>query len=73
VEFALVLPLLLLTMTTTEFGRAIYQYNTIVKSLRATQLDTCRCRLEHQARRSQNLVVCGNIAGTGQRWFPALP
>src|ERR1700687_3319868 len=35
VEFALVLPLLLLlTMTTTEFGRAIYQYNTIVKSLR---------------------------------------
>lgn len=35
VEFALILPLLLLlTMITTEFGRAIYQYNTIVKSLR---------------------------------------
>ena len=35
VEFALTLPLLLLlTMITTEFGRAIYQYNTIVKSVR---------------------------------------
>ena len=35
VEFALVLPLLLiLTFITTEFGRALYQYNTIAKSLR---------------------------------------
>jgi hypothetical protein len=35
VEFALILPLLLiLTFITTEFGRALYQYNTIAKSLR---------------------------------------
>lgn len=35
VEFALVLPLLLiLTFITTEFSRALYQYNTIVKSVR---------------------------------------
>lgn len=35
VEFALILPLLLLlTFITTEFGRAMYQYNTIIKSVR---------------------------------------
>ena len=35
VEFALILPLLLLlTFITTEFGRAVYQYNTITKSVR---------------------------------------
>ena len=35
VEFALVLPfLLLLTFITTEFGRAIWQYNTLAKSVR---------------------------------------
>ena len=35
VEFALILPfLLLLTFITTEFGRAIYQYNTLTKSVR---------------------------------------
>ena len=35
VEFALVLPLLLiLTFITTEFGRALYQYNTLAKSVR---------------------------------------
>ena len=35
IEFALVLPmLLLLTFITTEFGRALYQYNTITKSVR---------------------------------------
>jgi len=67
VEFALVLPLLLLlTMTTTEFGRAIYQYNTIVKSLRdATRylsIQTPNTKITE----AKNLVVFGNIAGTGQ-------
>ena len=66
VEFALVLPLLLLlTMTTTEFGRAIYQYNTIVKSLRdATRylsIQTPNTKITE----AKNLVVFGNIAGTG--------
>jgi Flp pilus assembly protein TadG len=67
VEFALVLPLLLLlTMTTTEFGRAIYQYNSIVKSLRdATRylsIQTPNTKITE----AKNLVVFGNIAGTGQ-------
>ena len=66
VEFALILPLLLLlTMITTEFGRAIYQYNTIVKSLRNTtrylSLQTSNTKITE----AQNLVVFGNIAGTG--------
>jgi Flp pilus assembly protein TadG len=35
VEFALMIPfLLLLTVITTEFGRALYQYNSIVKTVR---------------------------------------
>jgi Flp pilus assembly protein TadG len=73
VEFALVLPLLLLlTMTTTEFGRAIYQYNTIVKSLRdATRylsMQTPNTKLTE----AKNLVVFGNIAGTGPALVPGL-
>ena len=73
VEFALILPLLLLlTMITTEFGRAIYQYNTIVKSLRnATRylsLQTPNTKITE----AQNLVVFGNIAGTGPALVPSL-
>lgn len=73
VEFALVLPLLLLlTMITTEFGRAIYQYNTIVKSLRqATRylsLQTPNTKITE----AKNLVVFGNIAGTGPALVPGL-
>lgn len=72
-EFALILPLLLLlTMITTEFGRAIYQYNTIVKSLRnATRylsLQTPNTKITE----AQNLVVFGNIAGTGPALVPGL-
>ena len=73
VEFALILPLLLLlTMITTEFGRAIYQYNTIVKSLRNTtrylSLQTSNTKITE----AQNLVVFGNIAGTGTALVPGL-
>ena len=73
VEFALILPLLLLlTMITTEFGRAIYQYNTIVKSLRNTtrylSLQTPNTKITE----AKNLVVFGNIAGTGPALVPGL-
>lgn len=73
VEFALILPLLLLlTMTTTEFGRAIYQYNTIVKSLRDAarylSVQTPNTKLTE----AKNLVVFGNVAGTGQALVPGL-
>src|SRR3569833_2607684 len=74
VELALILPLLLLmTFITTEFGRALYQYNIITKSVRdavrylsaqppGTGLDQAR-----------NLVVYGNTAGTGTPLAIGLP
>ena len=66
VEFALILPLLLvLTFITTEFGRALYQYNTVTKSVR----DAVRY-LSFQTPGSgttvaRNLIVYGNPGGTG--------
>ena len=73
VEFALILPLLLLlTMITTEFGRAIYQYNTIVKSLRnATRYLSIQTQ-NTKITEAQNLVVFGNIAGTAPALVPGL-
>jgi len=66
VELALILPLLLLlSFITTEFGRAMYQYNTIAKSVR----DAARYLSVQQPGtnidKAKNLVVYGNTAGTG--------
>jgi hypothetical protein len=66
VEFALILPfLLLLSIIAVEFGRAIWQYNTLTKSVRDAvrylSVQTPGTRIT-QAR---NLVVYGNLAGTG--------
>lgn len=73
VEFALILPLLLLlTMITTEFGRAIYQYNTIVKSLRNTTRYLSLQTPNTQITEAKNLVVFGNIAGNGPALVPGL-
>lgn len=66
VEFALVLPLLLLmTFIVVEYSRALYQYNTLTKSVR----DAARY-LSVQSpgagiSQAKNLVVYGNPAGTG--------
>lgn len=68
VEFALVLPLLLiLTFITTEFGRALYQYNTITKSVRdaARYLSTQTPGSATAISNARKLVVYGNPAGTG--------
>ena len=66
VEFALILPLLLLlTFITTEFGRAMYQYNTLTKSVRdAVRYLSIQTPGTHTAEAS-NLIVYGNLAGTG--------
>ena len=66
VEFALILPmLLLLTLITVEFGRAIWQYNTLAKSVRDTarylSLQTPGTKIPE----ARNLLVYGNTAGTG--------
>jgi Flp pilus assembly protein TadG len=68
VEFALILPLLLiLTFVVTEYGRALYQYNILTKSVRdaarylsmQTPGDTTKYSI------AKNLVVYGNPAGSG--------
>jgi len=66
VEFALVLPLLLvLSLVTVELGRGLYQYNLITKSVRDASrylsMHTPNTRLTE----ARNLVVHGNTAGTG--------
>lgn len=75
VEFALILPLLLLlTFITTEFGRAIWQYNLLAKSVR----DSVRY-LSLQTpddavaiAKAKNLTVYGNLNGTGTPLAPGL-
>ena len=68
VEFALILPfLLVLTFTVTEMGRAFYQYNVLVKSVReaARYLTT---RTPHDAAvitNAKNIILYGNPSGSG--------
>src|SRR5688500_11611226 len=66
VEFALILPLLLLlTFITTEFGRAMYQYNTLAKSVRDSARYLSMQTPGTKMTEARNLVVYGNTAGTG--------
>jgi hypothetical protein len=66
VEFALVLPMLLMmTMMVIEFGRAIYQYSTLVKSVRdAARYLSIQTPGTHITE-ARNLVVYGNTSGSG--------
>ena len=66
VEFALILPLLLiLSFITVEFGRALYQFNTVAKSVRdAARYLTVQPPGTHLTE-AANLVVYGNTAGSG--------
>lgn len=73
IELALILPLLLLlTFITTEFGRAVYQYNIVVKSVRDAvrylSMQTPGTRLVE----AENLVVYGNTTGRGTPLAPGL-
>jgi Flp pilus assembly protein TadG len=83
IEFAIVLPvLLLLILATAEFGRAFFQYNALTKSLRdgaryvaakalngTTGVVMISATLNTQTR---NLVTYGNIAGSGAPLLPGL-
>lgn len=66
VELALITPLLLiLSFITTEFGRALYEYNSVTKSTRdAVRYLSVQTPGTHIAE-ARNLVVYGNTAGTG--------
>lgn len=66
IELALILPLLLLlTFITTEFGRAMFEYNAITKStrdaVRYLTFQTPGTRITE----ARNLIVYGNPGGTG--------
>ena len=73
IELALMMPiLLLLTLVTTEFGRAIIEYNTVVKSVRnATRYLAARTP-NTKTPEAKNLAVFGNTAGTGPALAPGL-
>jgi Flp pilus assembly protein TadG len=83
IEFAICVPVLLLLMlATAELGRAMFQYNTLVKAVRdgarhlATNASVGSQRIVSitAAKRTEtlNLVVTGNIAGTGTPLLPGL-
>lgn len=66
IELALIIPILLImTFITTEFGRALYQYNTLTKSVRDAARYLSMQTPGTQIAAAQNLVVYGNTAGTG--------
>jgi hypothetical protein len=64
VELALFLiPLLLLAFGITEFGRAVYQYNTIAKAVRnsARHLSQYAPGDGYRITEAKNLIVCGKL------------
>lgn len=84
VEFAICAPVLLfLMLATAEVGRLLYQYNTLMKAVRdgaryaaahasennSTRVVSISTQVSNQTR---NLVVTGNIAGTGTPVLPEL-
>jgi Flp pilus assembly protein TadG len=82
-EFALVLPLLLLLLAgAIEFGRAFYTYNILTKSVRngARYLSDTQMTLSgviltspvDYVTRTKNLAVYGNVSGSGTKVIPDL-
>ena len=75
VEFALVLPLLLvLCLGVVEFGRAYYTYNLLTKAVRdgarfgsASQVSSAGVLTNAALTSTKNVVVYGNAAGTGTK------
>ncbi|MEW5978878.1 MAG: TadE/TadG family type IV pilus assembly protein [Acidobacteriota bacterium] len=74
VELAIALPfLLLLVAGIIEFGRAYYQYNTLSKSVReAARYMTTKAWLATERTNATNLVVYGNVTGSGSPVLPGL-
>jgi Flp pilus assembly protein TadG len=82
VEFAIVAPVLLLLMfAVAEFGRALYQYNTLSKAVRdgaryySTHAFVGTTTIEDPAAKTYaiNLVEYGNGSGTGNPLLPGDP
>lgn len=73
VEFAFVLPLLLIvTLLCAELGRAVYRYNSTAKTVRdAVRYLSVQTPGTHVAE-ARNLILYGNVAGSGALLDPAL-
>jgi Flp pilus assembly protein TadG len=66
VEFALILPfLLLLSITAVELGRAIWEYNTLTKAVRDAARYLSIQTPGTKITQARNLMVYGNMGGTG--------
>jgi Flp pilus assembly protein TadG len=74
VEFAMVLPLLLvLAIGTIEFGRAYYHYNTLSKAVRqAARYITSHEYSAAEKTKGQRMAIYGNADGTGSPILPGL-
>jgi Flp pilus assembly protein TadG len=75
VELAIVMvPLLTITFGVTEYGRAIYTYNTLDKAARdaARHLTSVLPTSTDPKGEARNLVVYGNVEGTGPALAPGL-
>ncbi|SDY66764.1 TadE/TadG family type IV pilus assembly protein [Nitrosomonas sp. Nm58] len=78
VEFALLLiPMLMLALGAAEFGRALYQYNTLVKATRdavrhLSQRNPTETGYSQAQTEAQCLAVHGNTGCTGQPLAPGL-
>lgn len=78
VEFALLLvPLLLLVLGVYEFGRALYQYNTLVKTTRdsvrhLSQLNPASSDYAKAQIEAKCLAVYGNTSCSGDTLLPGL-
>lgn len=73
VEFALILPLLLLlSFLTFEFGRAIHYYNTLAKAAREASRYISTQAPGTFTAETRNIIIYGNPAGTGSPRLPGL-
>lgn len=73
VELALILPaLIMLTFLTTEFGRAIYHYASLTKSVRQAARYLSLQTPGQGVDGAKNLIVYGNLDGTGVPVLPGL-
>lgn len=73
-ELAIVLPLLVVMFAATaEFGRYFYAYTTLAKGARlGSRYLATACNKANEDTNAKNLVVFGNIAGTGSPILPGL-
>jgi hypothetical protein len=73
-ELAIVLPIfMILFAATAEFGRYFYEYTTLAKAARVGARYLVTAKVDcNQANIARNLIVYGNVGGTGSPILPDL-